>query len=375
MGQSGAVRSWIVVLLAAAVTATALTLVGAPSPVLFGALFGSLIVAVTMTDTPTLPASLSMLGQALLGVSTGAVIDPETLAGFVRHAGPVALSVVLTIAVSILLGQILRMQAVTPATATFSFIAGGASGVTAVAGELGADDRVVAVVQYLRVLIILVGMPAVAALVFGAQIAPAQTTGFADSTREFWGQLTVPTLVFSALCLVVGLALARVVPFPAGNLLLPLIAAATFAVTGVLDPWLGAGATMLPGPLEELAFALIGLQVGLRFTRASLRYVLRLLPLATVIILVLIAVSAGIGIVLADAMGISRLDGYLATTPGGLYAVLLTAQLSGGDVTFVLAVQVVRLFLVLALAPLLATYYRRRASRNNGDGTSVGGPV
>ena len=132
---------------------------------------------------------------------------------------------------------------------------------------------------------------------------------------------------------------------------------------------------MLPGPLEELAFALIGLQVGLRFTPASLRYVLRLLPLATVFILVLIAVSAGIGIVLADAMGISRLDGYLATTPGGLYAVLLTAQLSGGDVTFVLAVQVVRLFLAHALAPLLATYYRRRASRNNGDGTSVGGPV
>ncbi len=55
----------------------------------------------------------------------------------------------------------------------------------------------------------------------------------------------------------------------------------------------------------------------------------------------------------------SALDAYLATTPGGLYAVLATAQDGGADATFVLAVQVLRLFVMLLSAPLLARWLRR----------------
>ncbi|WP_052465958.1 AbrB family transcriptional regulator [Mobilicoccus massiliensis] len=353
---------WVIVLASAVAASVLLALVGAPSPVLFGALLGSLLVAISPLEPPVFPMWASRLGQGLLGVSTGAAIDPQTLAGFTAHAGPVVVSVVSTIVVSIVLGQILRLRGVSPATATFSFIAGGASGVTSVAGELGADDRVVAVVQYLRVLVILVGMPVVAALVFGAEIGGATRTSLTGSLVGS-ADLPWPQLVFTAICLVVGLPLAHVVRIPAGSLLAPLAVAAILAVTGWATPWLGPDAVHLPGPLEAAAFAIIGLQVGLRFTRASLRQVARLLPLAIFVILLLIAVSAGIGMVLADAMGLTPLDGYLATTPGGLYAVLLTASMAGGDVTFVLAVQVVRLVLVLAAAPLLAGFYRRRPER------------
>ena len=68
-------------------------------------------------------------------------------------------------------------------------------------------------------------------------------------------------------------------------------------------------------------------------------------------ILGLIVASAGLGAVLAATTGASALDGYLATTPGGLYAVLATATDSGADATFVLAVQVLRLFVMLLSAP------------------------
>ena len=352
--------SWGVVLVGAVVGTVVLALLGAPSPVLFGSLLAGLLVATSTLATPRFPAGLATLGQGLLGISTGASVDPQTLAGFADHAVSVLVSVVVTIGASIGIGQLLRLGGVTPATATFSSIAGGASGVTSVAGELGADDRVVAVVQYLRVLIILVGMPVVAALVFGADVG-----GPPRSVAEtlLGAPLTWQGVVFTALCLAIGLPLARFVHFPASNLLLPLVVSATFAVTGWLDGPLGPGAARLPGVFEALAFALIGLQVGLRFTRESLREVAKLLPLAVCSILLLIAVSAGVGVVLAHAIGLSPLDGYLATTPGGLYAVLLTATMSGGDVTFVLAVQVVRLVLVLMLSPILAGYYRRHAAR------------
>ena len=54
------------------------------------------------------------------------------------------------------------------------------------------------------------------------------------------------------------------------------------------------------------------------------------------------------------------LDGYLATTPGGPYAVLakVTATDSGADTTFVLAGQVLRLSVMLLSAPLVARVLR-----------------
>jgi uncharacterized membrane protein AbrB (regulator of aidB expression) len=51
--------------------------------------------------------------------------------------------------------------------------------------------------------------------------------------------------------------------------------------------------------------------------------------------------------------GVSLLDGYLATTPGGLYAVLPIAYGSGADTTFVLAVQGLRLLGMVLAAPVV----------------------
>ena len=101
--------------------------------------------------------------------------------------------------------------------------------------------------------------------------------------------------------------------------------------------------------------------MGLNFTRASLRTVGRALPLAVVVLVVLSLVCAGMGVALAAATGVSPLDGYLATTPGGMNAVLVTATSTGADTTFVLAVQVLRLFAMLLTAPLIAKLLRRWA--------------
>ena len=69
--------------------------------------------------------------------------------------------------------------------------------------------------------------------------------------------------------------------------------------------------------------------------------------------LALLALSALLGVVLAEATGRTALEGYLATTPGGLYAVLAVAVASGADTTFVLGVQALRLVGMLLAAPLV----------------------
>jgi uncharacterized protein len=84
------------------------------------------------------------------------------------------------------------------------------------------------------------------------------------------------------------------------------------------------------------------------------------LPLATVLIIAVIAACAGLGLVLSAVTGTTPLEGYLATTPGGIYAVLATAISSGVDVAFVVAVQVLRVIVMLLVAPAAARWVAAR---------------
>jgi uncharacterized membrane protein AbrB (regulator of aidB expression) len=67
---------------------------------------------------------------------------------------------------------------------------------------------------------------------------------------------------------------------------------------------------------------------------------------------------------LANATGLSQLDGYLATSPGGIYAVLGTTIGSDSDVAFVMASQVIRVVLMLVAAPFVAKAFLRFTPRS-----------
>jgi membrane AbrB-like protein len=114
------------------------------------------------------------------------------------------------------------------------------------------------------------------------------------------------------------------------------------------------GVAGVPELVQQLAFGIIGVEVGLRFTPASLRSAGRLLLPALGLIGALLLACFGLALALAPLAGVSTLSAYLATTPGGLYAVLAVAVGAGADTTFVLAVQVLRLLVMLVAAPALA---------------------
>jgi uncharacterized protein len=79
-----------------------------------------------------------------------------------------------------------------------------------------------------------------------------------------------------------------------------------------------------------------------------------MLPAAIGLIVALSVATAGLGALLARFTGLTPLEGYLATSPGGVYAVLATAVETGSNVTFIIAAQVVRILLMLFAAPLMA---------------------
>lgn len=81
------------------------------------------------------------------------------------------------------------------------------------------------------------------------------------------------------------------------------------------------------------------------------------------IIVAMVAATALMGALLAWLTPVDGLTAYLATTPGGLFAVLAIAADSGSDVTYVMAVQLFRLLVILAFTPLLARLLRARGGR------------
>jgi uncharacterized membrane protein AbrB (regulator of aidB expression) len=67
--------------------------------------------------------------------------------------------------------------------------------------------------------------------------------------------------------------------------------------------------------------------------------------------------------VLELTAGVSLLDAYLATTPGGLYAVLPIAFGSNADTGFVLAVQGLRVLVMVLAAPAVVRLLLRNEPR------------
>src|SRR5206468_8271865 len=101
--------------------------------------------------------------------AVGTFLQSSTWTG--RGSGwiPVIAVSLATRAVTIAAGLVLaRIADLDRPTASLGMIAGGASGIVAMSDELGADDRLVAFMQYLRVLVIVALTPLAAGLLFGA---------------------------------------------------------------------------------------------------------------------------------------------------------------------------------------------------------------
>jgi uncharacterized protein len=340
----------LAVLAVGAVATLGFLALGLPSPALFAGLAVGLARALTISRRVGIPHSGMTGVHVVIGVMVGTLIQLDTLVAIARDWLPVVLVTTTTLVLSLAAGQLMALRrGISRVTGAFSMVAGGATGITVMARELGADERMVAVLQYLRVLLIVLTLPTVAVLVFSAD--PRGGPGLDTADGPGWWV----DLAFTVGCGIVGTAVATLLRVPVASMLGPMLIAAALDLGGLSG---GAG---VPFPFVQVAFLVVGLQVGLNFTRASLRIVGQALPLALVVLAALSLACAGLGVGLAAVTGVSPLDGYLATTPGGMNAVLVTATATGADTTFVLAVQVLRLFVMLLSAPLIAKLLRRWA--------------
>jgi uncharacterized protein len=218
---------------------------------------------------------------------------------------------------------------------------GGATVMVVLSGSFGADMRLVAVMQYLRVVV------AAAAASIVARAA-GLSGGAAQSTPWLAPALSLSFAVLVAIILFTGLVVPRLqVRVPAGSLLVPMVVATVLQDVGLLR-------VELPRLLLVASYIVVGWAVGLRFTRASLARARSSLSQIALSIVALVAACAGIAWALARVAHIDLLTAYLATSPGGADSIAIIAAGTPIDVAFVMATQMARVVSVLVLGPQLA---------------------
>ncbi len=340
-GGIGRLLSWAAVGVAVIAGGIALDFAGLPSSYLFAALLVGLAIALRVPGRFTVGRGWFRASQAIAGVVLGTYLQSDALAALAHDWLPVALVSLSTLALSLGAGVILaRTTSLDAPTASLGMIAGGASGIVGMSGDLGADDRLVAFIQYLRVLIVVFVTPIGIAVFFGGHhggAGPEAVPTDALGDPGDWALAAVLAL-FGALA-------ASLLRVTAGVLLGPMVLTGMVVLSGAV------GGFVVPDLLAQAAFALIGLQVGLSFTRSTVRALGPLTRPVLLLIGALLVACFGLAVLLDLATSASLVDCYLATTPGGLYAVLAVAAGTGANTTFIVAVQSLRVFVMVLLAP------------------------
>ena len=286
-----------------------------------------------------IPAAPFALAQGLIGCLMAHAINLEILAEIGRD-WPVFLGGVFSVlVVSTVLGILLARWKVLPgATAIWGSAPGAAAVMVLMSEGYGGDPRLVAFMQYVRVMLVAV----VASIV--ARFAGAGAAGAAP--LEWFPP--IPALPFvETLAIALASALIGVrFKIPAGPLLISLLVGAAFSASGLV-------AITLPPWLMAVCYALVGWSVGLRFTREILVYAARALPKIATATLAFIALCGGIAWILHLILGIDPLTAYLATSPGSADSVVIIAAASDVDLPFIVAMQTARFILLIVAGPWL----------------------
>ncbi len=344
-GQS-APRRWGALVAVSLVVILALGYLGLPANVLIGAMASGIILAVS-GGAIRVPMPLFFSAQSVVGCLIGRSVSAEIVKD-IADEWPIFLVMVTSVSVvCFALGWVLvKTKALPGSTGIWGTSPGAALVMTIMSESYGADSRLVALMQYLRVVMVTF----VATLVASLWGGPARAVAVAGIIGPDWVGL-VQTLAVAACGTLIGL-FAR---GPSGPILFPLVVGSFLNVTGVIH-------IELPSWLLAAAYCVVGWGIGLRFTRNIVAYALRMLPKIAGSIAAVIALCGLLAVALGRIAGIDPMTAYLATSPGGMDAIaILSASMSGVNASFVMAMQVSRFVLVSLTSPPLTTYIVKRA--------------
>lgn len=340
---------WLVLLVLSLVLGALLELAGIPAALLLGPMIAGILVGTNggAVRVPRLPyfAAQTIIAMLIAGSITSTIIA-SFLAGW-----PVFIGIVLSvIAASSFMGWLMSRFSILPgSTAVWGSSPGAASAMMLMAEAFGADIRLVAFMQYLRVVFVAVAASLIAR--FWVDVSGVKAPEILWFPPIDW----LPFVQTLAIAGIGGLA-GWLIRIPAGVMLVPLAVGSALHAGGLVQ-------IELPQWLLALSYAMIGWSIGLGFTRQILVHASRALPQIIASIIALMAFCGLLAFALIQFLGLDPLTAYLATSPGGMDSIAIIAASSNVDVPFVMALQTARLLMIMAIGPSLARFVASKAIR------------
>ncbi|WP_269932521.1 AbrB family transcriptional regulator [Aminobacter sp. HY435] len=339
-------QQWLLLLGCSVLAAALLELAHLPAALLVGPMLVAIAVG-SSGATVRVPKPIFVSAQALIGCLVASSISVEIFATFAADWLIFLGAAVATVVASSFLGWFIsRLKVLPGTTAVWGSAPGAATAMVLMADAFGADARLVAFMQYLRVILVSLAAALVARLW-------VDTSGVEGSSVDWFPPIVWPSFAAMIAVAAVGGMLGYLLRIPSpyfvGAMVLGAVVHLGFGIDLQLPEWLLA-----------IGYGLIGWSIGLNFTRPILRHAARALPQVVGSIAALMAFCGLLAWGLHHILGVDPLTAYLATSPGGMDSIAIIASAAGTvDLSFVLTLQMLRFIIVLLFGPALARLVAR----------------
>lgn len=321
----------------AAVGAAIFLLLKLPLPMLLGPMLVCLIAA--LVGAPLAGTGrLGVFMRTFLGVAVGASITPQVLQTLPEMALSLLFVPLFIIVIGLVSYPLLRrIFGFNHATAWYGSMPGGLQDMLMFGEEAGGDIRALSLIHATRILVIVTVAPLIIQLF--ADVDLSQPPGVSINETDL---IEVAIMVAAGFF---GWKIAARVGLFGAPILGPMILTAALSLSGVIEH-------RPPAEIIQAAQFFIGIAVGVKYVGVTARE-LRIDVSAGIACSLAMAVVSVIFIEMIIWLQIAPgLDAFLAFLPGGQAEMVIIAIIAGADLAYVVSHHLLRLVLVILLAPI-----------------------
>jgi membrane AbrB-like protein len=334
------IRNWWLTPIVGALGGYLASLIGWPLPWIIGSLLAVILIRCFGPAIREVPGG-RQTGQWLVSTSIGLHFTHEVFQQVVNHLPLILIGSLGTLGLSLIGIVILRRGGVDRATAFFASMPGGASEMVSIARTYDADPARIAAAHSLRLLMVVLLIPALFTWSLPAVQPPPPAT-------VDWPWL-IGLLAAGAVLARVWRLLQQPSPWMLGPIIVCVTASVTFDLHLGLPPWLG-----------HVGQWLLGCALGCHFNREFFRTAPAFMTRIFVFSLLAMASAVLLGLGLGWVSGVEPVSLMLGLMPGGITELSLTAEALHLSVAMVSALQILRLFLLMFMAkPVFNLWVRK----------------
>lgn len=328
--------------------------INAPLPWTLGPITAVSLASLVLGRTFHWPLGIRNTALILLGYAMGRSFTIETGHAILSQLPLMLMATIITVLAGIFTAWLMfRHTAINFTSCLLGCVPGGLSQMVILADEIpDADLTAVTIMQTLRMLSVVFTIPFLA-----THVLPA---GGAAAGSSIPPTFSYETALFFAIVAIVGAIIGRIIHLPTATMLGPLLATIAFILIS------GERAPLVPVHAINVAQICVGSYIGCSINLRQLKSYRGMGPVLIGGVLLVLVVSMVMGVLISQLTSASLATTFLATAPGGLAEMGITALVVGADTSTMTAYQLTRLLFIMLIFPYIAkgivTLYRRRTA-------------